>query len=48
MVGAELVLIDETASEDSEARVNRVWGSRTPARKAGAGKERYVSLSVEC
>lgn len=48
MVRAELVLIDETAPEDSEVRGNRVWGSRTPARKAGAGEERYVSLSVEC
>lgn len=54
MVGAELVLIDETTSEDSEVRGNRVWDSRTPARKAGAGagagarEERYVSSSVGC
>lgn len=35
MVGAELVLVNETAPEDSEVLGYRIGGSRTPTRKAG-------------
>lgn len=41
MVGAELVLVNETTPEDSEVFGYRVWGSSTPTRKAeGAVAER--------
>lgn len=41
MVGAELVLVDETTPKDSEVFGYRVGGSGAPARKAeGAVAER--------
>lgn len=41
MVGAELVLVNETAPEDGEVLCYRIGGSRMPTRKAeGAVAER--------
>lgn len=50
VVGAELVLVDETTPEDSKVWGNRLRGSRTSARKAEGvmATEREISLSAEC